>query len=130
MSLIEGMGWDLNTFMYIFLLLLGGFFMMFQLKIMMFPHKRGRIVEFEDLSEASCTECKSKNNGRMTYNIKVETDDGDIVDAELSPCTMCMDGLRVGSRVGVSKIGSRTIAQSVINLKPEKGNFNQNLVNN
>ena len=130
MSFLDNMGMDLNTFMYVFLLLLGGFFMILQLKVMMFPHKRGRIIEFEDLSEDSCKECKSRNKGRMSYRIKVETDDGEIVEAEVSPCTMCMDGLRLGSRVGITKIGTRTIAQSVINLRPEKNNTNQGYTDN
>lgn len=127
MNLLDGM--DLESFMYIFLLALGGIFMALQLKLMLFPDKRGRIVEFEDLSETSCKDCKSHNKGRMSYTIKVETDDGELVEAELSPCTLCMDRLRLGSQVGVTKIGSRTIAQACINLK-SKENCQPNRLDN
>jgi hypothetical protein len=118
MNLLEGI--DIELIMYIFLLAVGGIFTAMQLKLMMFPDKRGRIVEFEDLSENSCNECKSRNSGRMSYSIKVETDDGELVDAEVSPCTLCMDKLRLGSKVGITKIGSRTIAQACMNLKSQK----------
>jgi hypothetical protein len=121
---------DINTMMYGILLLVGGLLMLFQMKLMLFPQKRGHIVEFEDLSASSCRECKSKNNGRMTYTIKVKTDDGELVEAEVSPCTMCMDGLKLGSRVGVTKIGTRTVAQSVINLKPFNDQTNKGYINN
>ena len=128
MSFLDGM--DLNTMMYVFLLLLGGFLMLFQMKLMLFPHKRGHIVEFENFSASSCTECKSRNKGRLSYKIKVQTDDGELVEAEVSPCTMCMDGLKLGSRVGVTRIGSRIVAQSVINLRPENKKVQQGYINN
>jgi hypothetical protein len=128
MSFLDGL--DINTVMYIFLLLLGGLLMLFQMRLMLFPQKRGRIVEFEDLTASSCKECKSRNKGRMSYKIKVQTDEGELVEAEVSPCTMCMDGLKLGSRVGVTKIGTRTVAQSVINLKPERNNVQQGYINN
>ena len=62
-------GWDINTLMYVFLLILGGFFMAMQLKLMLFPQMKGRIVEFEDFSESSCRECKARNRGKMSFNI-------------------------------------------------------------
>ncbi len=118
MNLLEGL--DIELMMYIFLLAVGGILMAMQLKLMIFPDKRGRIVGFEDLSETSCNDCKSHNKGRMSYTVTVETDDGELVEAEVSPCTLCLDRLRLGSQVGVTKIGSRTIAQACMNLKAQK----------
>lgn len=128
MNLLDG--WDVNTLMYIFLLTVGGIFMVFQLKLMLFPDKKGKIIEFEDFSEAACKECKTRNRGKMSYRIKVQTDAGEVVEAEVSPCTICMDRLKIGSEVGVTKMGTRTIAQSCINLRAGGGKQEDTFVNN
>jgi len=105
-----------QPWIYIILLVIGGLLFLIQFKFMFFPTWKGSIIEFEDLSGDSCNSCKSTKSGRASLEVKVKTDDGEIIDAEVSPCTICMNKLCTGSRVGVSKIGSRNIAQPMINL--------------
>lgn len=105
-----------QPWIYILLLVVGGILFLIQFKYMFFPTWKGKIVEFEDLSEDACNSCKSTKLGRTSLNIKVQKDDGGILDAEISPCTICLNKLHTGSIVGVSKIGSRQVAQPVIKL--------------
>jgi hypothetical protein len=105
-----------QPWIYIILLVVGGILFMIQFKYMFFPTWRGKIIEFEDLDEAACSSCKSSKMGRSSLNIKVKTDSGEIIDAEISPCTICLNKICTGSQVGVSKIGSRHVAQPVARL--------------
>ncbi len=105
-----------QPYIYIILLVLGGFLFLLQFKIMFFPTWKGRIIEFEDLSADSCKSCRSRNKGRTTIEIKVKTDDGEIITAEVSACTICLNKLHLGSRVGVTKMGSRNVTSSIIQL--------------
>ena len=105
-----------EPYIYIFLLALGGILFLLQFKLMFFPTWRGKIIEFEDLSADSCTSCRSTNKGRSSIEIKVRTDNGEIITAEVSPCNICMNKLRLGSRIGVTKMGSRNVASSLISL--------------
>ena len=105
-----------QPWIYIILLTIGGILFFIQFKYMFFPTWKGKIIEFRDYDEDSCKSCKSTKFGRATLEIKVETEEGQIIDAEISPCTICLNKLHKGSRVGVSKIGSRNIAQPVINI--------------
>ena len=105
-----------QPYIYIILLAIGGFLFLLQFKFMFFPTWKGKIIEFEDLSEDNCKSCRSSKMGRSTLEIKVETKDGEVIDAEVSPCTICMNKLKIGSPVGVTKMGSRNVASPVINL--------------
>ena len=105
-----------QPWIYIILLAIGGFLFLLQFKIMFFPTWKGQIVEFEDLSEENCKSCRGRKAGRTTIEIKVRTDDGEIIDAEVSSCTICLNKLHLGSRVGVTKMGSRNVASSIIQL--------------
>jgi hypothetical protein len=105
-----------QPYIYIILLAIGGFLFLLQFKFMFFPTWRGKIIEFEDLSEENCKSCRSSNKGRSTLEIKVETKDGEVIDAEVSPCTICMNKLKIGSSVGVTKVGTRNVASPLINL--------------
>lgn len=96
--------------------LLGVFFIM-QLKMMFFPHYRGKIVEFEPIFDSDCKSCRGKRGGKTSLPIKVKTDDGKIISAEISCCTICMEKIGVGSRIGVTKIGNRHIAQACANIR-------------
>jgi hypothetical protein len=106
-----------DTLIYILLLFIGAIFMLYQLKLMLFPQMKGVVVAFEDMSPARCKTCRSTFRGRMSVAVKVRTDNGKIIDAELSPCTICLEKIRKGSRVGVTKVGSRYIAQAVVSLR-------------
>jgi hypothetical protein len=105
-----------QPYIYIILLVVGGFLFLLQFKIMFFPTWKGRIIEFEDLSEENCKSCTGRKAGRTTIEIKVRTDEGEIIPAEVSSCTICLNKLRIGSRVGVTKMGSRNVASSIIQL--------------
>jgi hypothetical protein len=105
-----------QPWIYIILLAMGGILFLIQFKYMFFPTWKGKIIEFQELNKENCTSCKSNDKGKSSLDIKVKTDDGEIIDAEISTCTICLNKLRVGSRIGVSKVGSRHIAQPVIRL--------------
>jgi hypothetical protein len=98
------------------LLLVGGFFFFMQIKMMLFPQYKGEIIEFEDIVDSNCNAC-NRNKGRMSLPVKVKTDEGEIIEAEISCCTVCIEKFKVGSRVGVTKIGNRYITQACFNLK-------------
>ncbi len=95
---------------YLGLMAFGSILIAYQLKLTLFPDMRGRIVAFENpLDAGSCTAC-SANKGHMSVTVQVETDAGELVDAELAPCAICLNKICVGSRVAVSRMGHRTIA--------------------
>ena len=105
------------SLIYWVLLVIGGFFFIMQLKLMLRPQFRGEIIEFEQLDEQSCQKCKSTKKGRMSQEVTVLNDDGDLIKVEISCCMICLDRLQVGSIVGVTKIGTRLIAQPIISLR-------------
>lgn len=105
-----------QPWIYIILLIVGGLLFLIQFKIMFFPTWKGRIIEFEDLSADNCTSCRSSKKGRTSMEVKVKTDDGEIITAEVSTCSICLNKLIIGSRVGVTQMGSRKVASSIIQL--------------
>ena len=117
-----------QPWIYLILLLVGGILFLIQFKYMFFPTWKGKIIEFKGYSFDSCSSCKDKTkmtkNIKSSMDIKVKTEDGEIIDAEISHCTLCLNKLQLGSVIGVSKIGSRNIAQPIIRL------FGSNTVNN
>jgi hypothetical protein len=100
-----------QPWIYIILLAVGGILFLIQFKYMFFPTWKGKIIEIHELNEENCTSCRSTKFGRASLDVSVRTDDGEIIEAEISPCTLCLNKLHNGSPVGVSKIGSRNIAQ-------------------
>ncbi|UCE73214.1 MAG: hypothetical protein JSV56_09265 [Methanomassiliicoccales archaeon] len=94
-----------------------GIFFIIQLKMMFFPQIKGEIIEFESIFDPDCKSCRGKNEGKTSLPIKVKTDDGKIISAEISACTMCIEGIGIGSRIGVTKVGSRHIAQACANIR-------------
>jgi len=98
------------------LALLGLFFIM-QLKMMFFPHYKGIIIEFEPIFDKDCNSCRGKRGGKTSFPIKVKTDDGEVISAEISCCTLCIEKIGVGSRIGVTKVGGRNIAQACANIR-------------
>lgn len=105
-----------NVIIIALLVLLGVFFIM-QLKMMFFPHYKGSIIEFEPIFDGDCKSCRGKRGGKTSFPIKVKTDDGEVISAEISCCTICIEKIGVGSRIGVTKIGNRNIAQACANLR-------------
>jgi hypothetical protein len=92
-------------------------FFVVQLKMMFFPQYVGKLVEFEPIIDASCTSCRGKRKGLTSIPVKVKTDSGEIIAAEISCCTLCIEKIGLGSRVGVTKVGSRLIAQAAANIR-------------
>jgi len=102
--------------MYAALLGILGFFFVMQLRMMFFPQIKGEIIEFEPIFDIDCKSCRGTRGGKTSYPIKVRTDDGEIISAEISPCTVCIEKIGVGTRIGVTKVGNRHIAQACANL--------------
>jgi hypothetical protein len=116
---ITNLALDTNTQMldqpwiYIILLTIGGILFLIQFKYMFFPTWKGRIIKIHELNPEDCTSCRSTKFGRASMDVSVKTEDGEIIQAEISPCTICLNKLQPGSSVGVSKIGTRNIAQPI-----------------
>ncbi len=106
-----------DSIIYIALLALLGLFFIMQLRMMFFPNLKGSIIEFEPIFDGDCNSCRGKRGGKTSIPIKVKTDDGDIISAEISICTLCLEKLKIGSRIGVTKVGNRNIAQACANLR-------------
>jgi hypothetical protein len=106
-----------DIMIYMGLLALLGMFFIVQMRMIFFPHHKGKIVEFESIFDGDCTTCRGKRKGKTSIPIKVETDGGNIISAEISCCTLCMEKIKVGSRIGVTKVGDRNIAQACANIR-------------
>ena len=107
---------DVNpeTTIYVLFLLIGAFFLIYELKMLLRPHKRGYLVGVDRILPENCSTCKSTKGGKASIGISVQTDDGKKIKAEMSPCVMCLNKVKIGSRVGVTKVGSRIVCQRVI----------------
>ena len=118
-------GIDANLIYWI-LLIIGGLFIFLQFKLMVKPHFKGEIIDFENLDEENCRKCKSAKKGRASLEVTVLIDNGDLIKAEVSPCMICLNRLSAGSIVGVTKLGTRMIVQPLISLreKPRLGVHN------
>lgn len=114
--IFEGMSLE-NSLIIVALLGLLGLFFLMQLKMMFFPQIKGSIIEFEPIFDGNCNSCRGKRKGLTSIPVKVETDGGEIISAEISPCTICIEKIRVGSRIGVTKIGDRLIVQACANIR-------------
>ena len=110
---IEGLLTDW-TWVYVLLIAFGGVILIVKLKLMLFPDKKAVIKAFPDMGPESCKTCKSTNKGRMSVPMTVETEDGTEMEVEASICELCLNDLTVGSKVGVSKVGSRWLMNSTI----------------
>ncbi|UCG70607.1 MAG: hypothetical protein JSV09_06210 [Thermoplasmata archaeon] len=114
--IFEGMSLE-NSLIIIGLLVLLGLFFILQLKMMFFPQMKGRLIEFEPIFDGNCNSCRGKRKGLTSIPVKVETDEGKIISAEISCCTICIEKIGVGSRIGVTKIGDRLIVQACANIR-------------
>jgi len=104
-------------------LVLGGMYFTFMnLRTFLWPQQVGHVVAFGLDGEADnvlgiykdCNSCQiSENSGRLAFPIKIKLNDRSVVDAEISPCSLCMDKVKVGDRVGITTVGSRCIAQKL-----------------
>ncbi|MBD3388004.1 MAG: hypothetical protein GF416_03050 [Candidatus Altiarchaeales archaeon] len=102
-----------------FLIALGIYLVYLNFKTLFRPQRTGVILSLglEGVKACSVNGCMScstgDQSGKASLPLKVELEDGSVVSAETSPCNICIDKLSVGSRVGLTEIGSRTIANRV-----------------
>ncbi len=96
------------------LLLFGGFLLAFVLvKPFGFSCQRGTVIRFDTESQPGMSNghgCGHSIAGSaVSLQVKLET--GSMILAQTSPCTVCMERLKPGDPVRVTKIGDRYIAQ-------------------
>ena len=106
-----------NYMVYAGLLGLLGMFFVVQMRMIFFPQYKGKIIEIENIFDPNCPSCRGHRKGKTSIPIKVQTNEGKIISCEISCCTMCMEKIGVGSRIGVTKIGDRLIAQACANIR-------------
>ena len=75
------------------LLLFGLYLLLMDVKMWFAPSKKGRIVAVEDQmgkAERDCN-CGTIRACRSHLTATVRTEDGDLVETDMSPCLVCMD---------------------------------------
>lgn len=100
------------------LLLFGLYLLLMDVKMWFAPHKKGRVVAVEDQvkrAEGDCN-CGTIRNCRSHLTATVRTEDGELVSTDMSPCLVCMDRVRLGSQIGLHRIGDRWIGRRYIDL--------------
>jgi hypothetical protein len=100
------------------LLLFGLYLLLMDVKMWFAPGRKGRIVAVEDqvsTAERDCN-CGTIRNCRSHLTATVRTEDGDLVQTDMSPCLVCMDKVRLGSQIGLHRIGDRWIGRRYIDL--------------
>jgi len=104
------------------LIALGLYLAFISLKGMFFPTHTGIIVKPPEISAPSgdtggaCLDrakCRMLP-GRSGVPILVKTPEGTIIEAEISPCSICIEALKVGDTVGLTRAGERVIAQRAL----------------
>ena len=103
-------------------LFLFGFYVVSQnMRTFLFPQKSGTIVSIgKELNKSvgkdnTCKNCTllPTEPGKSTIPLSIRLYTGETCTAEISPCCICIDRMKIGDRVGVTKIGSRIIAQKI-----------------
>lgn len=93
----------------------------FQLKLSMFPQAKGSITGFDSVAIClgKCGDIKDmkdtvidtsdlkEKTGRLSVGVKVMLDSGEEIEAITSPCTICMERFRIGTRVAINKINGK-----------------------
>jgi hypothetical protein len=107
-----------NDWVMIGLLLFGLWLFLYDVKMWMFPQRRGRVLAVEDQLEAAkkACSCNSAKMGRSYVNAAVRLEDGELTTVQVSPCLFCMDKVTIGSQIGVNQVGDRLIARRYIDI--------------
>jgi len=100
------------------LLLFGLYLLLMDAKMWFAPQRRGRIVAVDDQVERAERDCNcgTIRNCRSHLTATVRTEDGDLVQTDMSPCLVCMDRVKLGSQIGLHRIGDRWIGRRYIDL--------------
>ena len=103
----------LNDYAMLALLMFGALLFLYDIKMMLFPQNRGRVLAVEDQLEAAkkACSCNSAKMGRSYVNATVRLEDGELTTVQVSPCLFCMDRVTIGSQIGVNRVGKRLIAR-------------------
>ncbi|UCC93116.1 MAG: hypothetical protein JSW25_00070 [Thermoplasmata archaeon] len=100
------------------LLLFGLYLLLMDVKMWFAPQKKGRVVAVQDQvlnAERDCN-CGTIRNCKSHLTATVRTEDGEMVTTEMSPCLVCMDRVKLGSQIGLHRIGDRWIGRRYIDL--------------
>lgn len=118
----------INEVIFLGLILLGGYLVLMNIRTLLLPQRVGTLIAFgnkdsesktlgEELKKSTigCRKCSLAEtaDGKMSFPVQVRLKDDTITTAEISPCALCMDKLRIGDNVGITKVGSRTIVQRI-----------------
>lgn len=71
------------------------------------PHQVGTLLE-NPSAGCSCTE---QQVGQTSVMVTVKLEDGKHIEANASPCLFCLENLREGDTVGITRFGSRWVVQ-------------------
>lgn len=89
------------------MLILGLYWLWISIKMVVFPHAVGILLE--DPS----TGCSCDHGGtiRGSVRIRVGLKDGTVIEAMASPCLFCLETIRKGDRLGITRFGDQWVAQ-------------------
>ena len=107
-----------NDFVIWALLLFGLYLLLMDAKMWFAPSKKGRIVAVEDqvaTAKQNCN-CGTIKACKSHLTATVRSDEGELIDVQLSPCLICMDRVKMGSQIGLHRIGNRWIGRRYIDL--------------
>jgi hypothetical protein len=89
------------------LLAFGIYWAYMSLKMTFAPHHVGTLVA--DPSDG-CS-CKEKQFGQTSVMVQVKLRDGRLIEAKTSPCLFCLENVREGDTVGITRFGRHWIVQ-------------------
>ncbi len=112
----------INEIILIGLLILGAYLAMMNIRLILLPQKTGTIIGFGESgdttpldeiikkhSKGTCScSLAEKVEGKLTFPVQVRLKDNTITKAEISPCALCMDKVKIGSRTVVQRISKLT----------------------
>ncbi len=100
------------------LLLFGLYLLLMDAKMWFAPQRKGRIVAVEDqveTAEKNCS-CGTIKSCRSHITATVRVEGGETMEVQLSPCLVCMDRVKMGSQIGLHRIGDRWIGRRYIDI--------------
>ena len=76
---------------------------------LVFPSQKGVIVDFSD--PLAPMNCAGGPVGSSGLPVRVRLENNRVISAEVSPCTVCMERLKPGDTVSITRAGGRRIVQ-------------------
>jgi hypothetical protein len=84
------------------------------LRTTLLPDRVATVVEVVRPMARCDASCAREAVRGSTVTVRVDSGDGRLEEAECSGCSVCMGDIREGHVVGLSRIGSRLIAQPLL----------------